>query len=105
MSFVMRHLHAVRRPAIAALGAVPLGLATALAQTAPPPVGEVPYLNLPPAFAPANPPGDPPGLRPSDVPATNAPTVPGAKAPTVPGAKPATAPGAKPPTVQDTIKQ
>jgi septal ring factor EnvC (AmiA/AmiB activator) len=89
MNSVMRPLPAVRRPAIAVLGVVPLGLMTglatiALAQTAPRPSGEVPYLNFPPAFAPSSPSNDPapaPGLRPSDV------------------------PGAKGPTVQDTIKQ
>ena len=84
MNSVMRHLHAVRRPAIAALGVVPLGLMTAMAQTSPRPPGEVPYLNFPPAVAPGNPSGDPsaaPELRPSEV------------------------PGAKGPNVLDTIKQ
>src|SRR5262245_8647676 len=91
MNPVMRPLHAVRRPAIAVLGVVPLGLMTgfattalatiALAQTAPRPAGEVPYLNFPPAFAPSSPSNDPAanGLRPPDVP--------------------------KGPSVQDTIKQ
>src|SRR5438445_5665539 len=75
----MRHRSAVRRPAIlAALGFLPLGLATALAQTAPRAAGEVPYLNFPPVQVPGNtapnpPQGAAPELRPSTNPVPSPP--------------------------------
>src|SRR5262249_41696779 len=84
----MRHRPAVPRPAIlAAVGLLPLGLATALGQTAPRP-GQVPYLNFPPvqvpgsqvpgnAATPPPPPAAAPELRPSTNPVPLAPARPG----------------------------
>jgi septal ring factor EnvC (AmiA/AmiB activator) len=76
MNSVMRHLHVARRPTIAALGILPLGLMAAMAQTTPRPPGEVPYLNFPPVVAPGTPRGEstpPLELRPSEVPGTKDP--------------------------------
>ena len=64
MNPILRHL-LVRRPAIAALGLLPLGVMAAAAQPTP---GQVPYLNLPPVTAPATPPGGS-AYAPSDIPA------------------------------------
>src|SRR5438876_12034308 len=88
MNPAMRHRSAVPRPRpamLAALGFLPLGFVTALAQTGPRPPGEVPYLNFPPVTVPGNtaaPPAMPapadsaPRLRPSTnpVPAATAPS-------------------------------
>jgi septal ring factor EnvC (AmiA/AmiB activator) len=79
MNLAIRHLHVVRRPALAAaLVLLPFGMMTAVAQTPPRPPGEVPYLNVPSKTVPANPPDGStpaPDLRSSDVPAANGPSL------------------------------
>src|SRR5438105_9914871 len=75
MNHVARHFSVVSRPALAAaVGFLPFGIATGLAQEPPRPPREVPYLNYPPGTVV---PGIPAGPSSAASPAPANPTAPG----------------------------